>query len=167
MKILELNQEIFEYKFEELPPDEQELILVARKATAKAYSPYSKFNVGCAVKLTHGVIYGGANKENASHSVTSCAERSTLDMIHNLGHTRDVEKIAVTGFLANAVDKKGDKPLTPCGVCRQEINETEELAGRKITILMDCFNDDLIYKVVGISNLLPLSFGPKDLGISL
>lgn len=159
MKKLELKQEIFEYTFEELPPDEQELILAARKATSKSYSPYSKFTVGCAIKLRHGVLYSGANKENASYPVTACAERTTLDMIHNFGHTKDVEKIAVTG--------KSVLPVTPCGVCRQEINETEQVAGHPITILMDCFNDEIIYKVIGIKNLLPLAFGPKDLGISL
>jgi|SRR3989338_3034646 len=152
---------------DELLAEEKSLVLAARKATEHSHSPYSNFKVGCAVKVQSGQIITGANQENASYGLTVCAERTTIFSAHNFGHSRDIRKIAVTGRPGNISNYIGTSPLCPCGACRQVIKESEDLAGKPIIILMDCFNDDLIMRVVGIETILPFAFGPADLGIDL
>lgn len=166
MRQIILNSQIFELSFKELPDDEKELILSARKAIKHSYSPYSKFKVGSSLKTKDGLMFSGSNQENASYSVTTCAERTLLSHASHIGHGADIRKIAVTAKSSEAGENYiGTKPISPCGVCRQAIKETEDRSGEPLIILMDCFNDDLIFKAVGIESLLPLAFGPTDLGI--
>jgi cytidine deaminase len=149
-------------------PEHQELILAARKAIDVSHSPYSNFKVGCAVRLRDGQIITGANQENASYGLTVCAERTTILSVFNLGKKNEIIAIAVTAKPGNAdANYRGPNVISPCGACRQVIREAEDLSGQPISILMDCFNDDLVSLAEGISHLLPMGFGPADLGISL
>ena len=68
----------------------KELIKAAREAQNKSYSPYSNFRVGCALLMKDGNVISGANIENASYSLTVCAERSTLFTAHNLGYKKKI-----------------------------------------------------------------------------
>lgn len=81
-----------------------------RDAKARAYCPYSRFRVGASL-LTHDDQYiDGANVENASYPVGTCAERVALGAAVTQGHTK---------FMAVAVATDISPPASPCGMCRQ------------------------------------------------
>ena len=91
----------------------EELISCARKAKEKAYAPYSNFFVGAALLCDDGSVYQGCNVENASFSVTCCAERVALfNAVYD--KKRKFSAIAIVG------DRN---PCYPCGVCRQALSE--------------------------------------------
>lgn len=90
------------------------LIEAAKKARANAYAPYSGFQVGAAVLGKDGLIFTGCNVENASYSLTICAERAAVFKAVCAG---------TTGFDAIAVVTELDVPAAPCGACRQILAE--------------------------------------------
>lgn len=168
MKRLDIIPIIYLGETKDLSQDEQDIIFSAREAVKNSHSPYSNFEVGCGVKLTNGAIISGANQENAAYPSGLCAERTTIFSVFNMGHKRNIEKIAVTARPARVENYVGQNPVGPCGACRQVMKEAEDLAGKNLIILLDCFNNSKIIRVEGVSlSLLPLSFGPKDLGINL
>ncbi|MDD3536296.1 MAG: cytidine deaminase [Candidatus Cloacimonetes bacterium] len=97
-------------------PDSElyELLEIAKKAAEKAYAPYSGYKVGSALKCADGSIYSGCNVENASYSLTLCAERTAVFKAISEGK-RDFSAIAIY------VDSEESFP--PCGACRQVIHE--------------------------------------------
>lgn len=134
---------------------EDELVSLARSAAVKAYAPYSRFKVGCAIESVDGEVVTGANLENACYRLGLCAEQSALTAAqHRFGLER-IARIAVSG---------GDGPMvcTPCGGCRQAINEAACLAGRDIEILCSS-GDGTAIERHSIASLLPSSFGPANL----
>ena len=150
----------------ELPEDEQRLILSAWEARRYAYSPYSHFQVGAAVSTNKvGRIFLGSNQENANFKV-SCAERVVLDSRGAIGLKHLVNKIAIVGgpdSMNPYHEAIGlEEPVTPCGQCRQDIKEVEDIAGQPTVIIMASRNR--VRRIVGIKNLLPFAFGPADLG---
>lgn len=168
-----LTTEVSYCMLTELAEDERRLVISAREATLQSHSPYSKYRVGTALLTDDGKvknIVSGANQENASYGLTVCAERTTIFAANNRGFKRDIRKVAVTGRLASmdpSETRSGGSPTAPCGACRQVIKEAEDLGGEPIVILMDCYNNDRIARVVGIGSLLPLAFGPADFGMSV
>lgn len=92
----------------------QKLLEHAKAAVANAYAPYSGYRVGSALLCADGSIFTGCNVENASYSLTVCAERSALFSAVNAGHQ---------SFLAIAVYVDSDRQFPPCGACRQVISE--------------------------------------------
>jgi len=167
MKKIEIITKIYSVTFAELSSDEKEMVRTARYATKNSHSPYSDFKVGCAVKLKQGPIISGANQENAAYPSGLCAERTTIFSVMNDGHKKNIEKIAVTARPGDVENYVGSQPVGPCGACRQVMKEAEDLAGKPITIILDCFNDFKIIRIEGMDSILPLSFGPNDLGITL
>ncbi len=100
------------------------LIQEATQAMKYAYAPYSHFSVGAAVLTRSGAIYRGANIENASYRLTSCAEHNAIIMAVMEGeHTLD----------AICVIANTPAPVSPCGACRQII---AEFASPKTYILL-------------------------------
>ena len=89
-----------------------ELVQVAQAAALSAYNLYSNFAVGCAILSKSGKIYRGCNIENASYSVTICAERVAASQAVL---ERDVEWDSIVVVSPQRV--------TPCGVCRQFLHE--------------------------------------------
>lgn len=88
----------------------------AKKAQSKAYVPYSHFKVGAAILLKDGTYVHGANIENGSYGLTSCAERNALYSLISQGFKKeDIVEITVIG------DSK--HPISPCGACRQVMSE--------------------------------------------
>ncbi|KAI8632368.1 cytidine deaminase-like protein [Xylariaceae sp. FL1651] len=85
---------------------------VAAKATA--YCPYSQFRVGASLISTDGVYFNGANVENASYPVGTCAERVAFGKAVTEGH-RKIKAVAVATDISPAA--------SPCGMCRQFIRE--------------------------------------------
>ena len=125
------------------------LISRARAARGHAYAPYSGFLVGAALLATSGRVYTGANIECASLGGTLCAERAALAAAITAGERRFV-LLAVAG---------GDRPLTPCGICRQFLREFCDPKQMKVYVART--PDDVLEAT--LEDMMPHSFGPEDL----
>jgi cytidine deaminase len=132
-----------------------DLVAAAREAASRAYAPYSRFQVGAAIRLTDGRIVTGANVENASYGLSLCAETVALAKIANDGLLGEVTEIAVTAL-------QSATPVYPCGRCRQIINEAAQLGDRDIAIHCASGDGSAVERHM-LSTLLPHAFGPKDL----
>lgn len=134
---------------------DEQLISLARKAAAKSYAPYSKYQVGCAVQSIDGEVVTGANMENACYRLGICAEQSALSAAQQAFGLHRIARIAVAPASGEAI-------CTPCGGCRQAILEAAHLAGRDITIV--CANGDgSAASSHTIGALIPSAFGPANL----
>jgi cytidine deaminase len=136
---------------------EEELISLARAAAAKAYAPYSKFHVGCAVESVDGEVVTGANMENACYRLGLCAEQSALAAAQHAFGLDKVAKVAVVGGTDSTV-------CTPCGGCRQAILEAAQLSGHDLVVLC-ASGDGSALERHAIGELLPLGFGPDNLRV--
>ena len=121
----------------------------ARRAWQHAYAPYSKFQVGAAVRTRSGGIYVGCNVENAAYPQGWCAEASALAAMIVAGE-REITEVAI---VANS-----SKLVSPCGGCRQKLREF----GRFDLPIHLCDLNGL-RRSVTLGELLPLSFGPEHL----
>jgi cytidine deaminase len=92
-----------------------ELMNHARAVAAKAYAPYSRFQVGCALVTAEGGLYTGCNVENASYGLTICAERNAI--FHAVAQEGQGMRIASLAVIALGHE------FPPCGACRQVISE--------------------------------------------
>jgi cytidine deaminase len=123
------------------------LVDAARAAQQRAYAPYSRFRVGCALEADDGRVFVGCNVENASYGLTICAERAAVCAAVAAGAQR---------FRRAVVVSDADPPAAPCGACRQVLSE---------------FGPDLRVDAVGpsgavtwtIADLLPAAFGKEQL----
>ena len=123
------------------------LIQFATVAREQSYSPYSNFAVGAALLCQDGTVYQGCNIENASYGMTNCAERTAIFKAVSEGHRL---------FQAIAIIADTEDPCAPCGACRQVMVEFNIP-----TIILT--NLKGYTQVYTLDELLPLSFGPKDL----
>jgi len=98
--------------------DKQHLCKRAIDAMKFAYAPYSGCHVGAALLCSDGSIFTGCNIENASYSVTVCAERTALFKAVSEGRS-EFAAIAVAG----GKEGKPEKGFSPCGICRQALSE--------------------------------------------
>ncbi len=128
---------------------EQQLIEEAKKAREMAYVPYSKFQVGAALLTSDGRVFRGCNIENAAYSMCNCAERTALFKAYSEGE-RD--------FTMMAVIADSDRPVTPCGACRQVISE---LCPKDMVVICTNLNGDVTQTTV--EALLPGAFSKEDL----
>jgi len=127
----------------------EKLIEEAKKAREKAYIPYSRFGVGAALLGEDGTIYHGCNIENAAYSMCNCAERTALFSAIAQG---------VTKFTTLAVVADTDRPVSPCGACRQVISE---LCDQDMPVILTNLKGDILELTV--KELLPGAFSPEDL----
>lgn len=137
---------------------ERELIEGAINALQYSYSPYSGFRVGVALLGANGKIYTGVNVENASYGAGICAERTAAVKAVSDGET-GFQAIAIAG------QKPGDPDAEPtyaypCGICRQFLNEFSK---DDMDVIIAKTAEE--YVVKKLSDLLPNSFGPADLGL--
>lgn len=97
---------------------EKELLSLAKQARGSAYAPYSGFAVGAALLARDGRVFLGCNLENASYSLTLCAERAAIASAVSFG-VREFERLALVG------GPVGDEPVfcPPCGACLQVLAE--------------------------------------------
>lgn len=141
---------------------DEELIALARNAALKAYAPYSRFHVGCAVESVDGEVVTGANMENACYRLGLCAEQSALTAAQHKFGLDKVARIAVAGGGIEGGALAGAIACTPCGGCRQAIYEAACLSGRDVEIL--CSNGDgSAIERHAIGTLIPHGFGPANL----
>jgi cytidine deaminase len=129
-----------------------ELSLAAKRARDSAYSPYSGYTVGAALLCGSGKIYLGSNVENASFSLTVCAERVAIFKAINAGE-RKICAIAIAGAKAG---EPVSKPFTPCGICRQVMAEYENIAQSPITIVIGSSRAVQVFE--GVSSIMPFMF---------
>jgi cytidine deaminase len=142
--------------------NEKQLIATAREAALKAYAPYSRFSVGCAIESVHGAVVTGVNVENACYRLGVCAEQSALSAAHLAFGLQNVARIAVSGGDGSGAGLTGNIVCTPCGGCRQAIYEASCLSGRDIEII--CSNGEgSQIEHHSISTLIPHGFGPANL----
>ena len=134
---------------------DEQLLDLARAAAAKAYAPYSKFQVGCAVESVDGEVVTGANMENACYRLGVCAEQSALTTAQHVFGLDKVARIAVVGG-------KDATVCTPCGGCRQAILEAAQLSGRDVEILCGSGDGSGVERHT-IGELIPFGFGPANL----
>jgi cytidine deaminase len=138
----------------ELSEKDRALMLLATQQLDNAYAPYSNFHVGAAVRLIDGDTYIGSNQENASYPLCMCGERVAL---YNAGSNKPnvaVESLAIT--IKNQ-KMKIEKPVSPCGACRQVISEYEFRHKSPIRILLKSDSPE-VYELKSVSDILPLGF---------
>ena len=129
-----------------------QLLQYALQAREKSYSPYSGFRVGAALLGESGKVYLGCNVENASYSVTNCAERTALFKAVSEGETH-FQAIAIVGGMGENV-----QPLcAPCGVCRQAL---AEFCDGDLRVVL---GTEETLQVYTLAQLLPLSFDKNSL----
>jgi cytidine deaminase len=143
-----------------------QLVAAARNAARNAHAPYSRFAVGAAVLLDDGTIITGANFENASYGLSLCAETVAIATASAAGRLRDIVAIGIIGGAMDADGlATGTTPVSPCGRCRQVINEAAQMGRRDLPVYCGAAQGDAI-RTYAVSELLPDAFGPADLGIS-
>ena len=145
--------QVFESK-EELPKEIITLFQEAEKARDLAYAPYSNFQVGAAILFENNTIVTGSNQENAAYPSGMCAERVAI--YHGGSQYPDL-KIKALVITAKSNTKTVDKPVGPCGACRQSIAEYEMKQEKDIAIY---FMGEVgkVVKSNSLKDLLPLSF---------
>jgi cytidine deaminase len=116
----------------------------ARVVAARAYAPYSRFHVGCALRTVAGGLYVGCNVENASYGLTICAERNAVfAAVAAEGQGMRIAQLAVIAL---------GHEFPPCGACRQVIAEFSQ-AESEVAFFQ---NGGLVSK--SIAELLPSAF---------
>jgi cytidine deaminase len=150
--------EIRFYQFDELTPEYQQLITLAKEQTQKSYSPYSHFAVGAAILMNSGEIFAGSNQENAAYPSGLCAERTTMFFANAQCPETPIKAIAIAAY---SHDDFIDDPIAPCGACRQALLENESRFGQPLQVLL--YGKKGIYVVDSVKDLLPLCFTKENL----
>jgi cytidine deaminase len=130
--------------------DDDELVARACAARDRAYAPYSRFQVGAAL-VAGGTIFEGANVENASYGLTTCAERAAVVAAAFAG-ARAIEAIAVC--------TASSPPSSPCGSCRQILLELSPDPARVRVIAVNPAGERREWT---LAQLIPDGFTGKEL----
>jgi len=144
---------------DDLTEEDAWLLNEAREVTEHAYAPYSHFQVGAVAKMMNGEIVAGSNQENASFPVGLCAERVLLASASSLYPKMPIESIAVSYQSDNV---ESDHPITPCGICRQTLQEFENRVGHPVRLILGGMQGK-VFVIPQASALLPLAFTSEEL----
>lgn len=130
------------------------LLLRAKKAAKDAYAPYSNFKVGAAVLMENDQIFIGNNQENAAYPSTMCGERNAI-----FAAAANYPDVAIKAVAITVISAKGtvDKPVPPCGSCRQVIYENECRHQKNIRIILQG-DSGAIYLINSVKDILPIYF---------
>ena len=138
---------------DEMEPQDRELVAAANAARAGSYSPYSRFRVGAALRLSDGTIVKGANQENIAYPSGLCAERTVMFAAGANHPGVAFDTLAIVG--GNG-DEVCEMPAAPCGACRQVMAEYQRLYDRPLKVIL--IGTHSIYKFGKVEDLLPLIF---------
>ena len=138
----------------ELPVDDKILMGKAIDARKNAYAPYSKFNVGAALLLDNDEVVLGNNQENAAYPSGMCAERVAIWKAGSTFPGVKIKKLAIT---ASSTIAKVDKPVGPCGACRQTLSEFEINQKEPFEVIFMGEVGEVV-KTASLLSLLPFSF---------
>lgn len=144
---------------DELNSEDRDLMKQALQFRKQAYAPYSKFQVGVALLLDNGKVIKGTNQENAAYPSGLCAERVAIFYAGANYPDAKVDKIFIS---ASPVDRELDKPIPPCGACRQSIAEYEIKQESPIQVFFMGAKGEIL-KSNSLKDLLPLLFDKKYL----
>ncbi len=134
--------------------NKKDLVMLAKDAMKNSYAPYSNYNVGAALLTKNGNIYKGCNIENASYSVTNCAERTAIFSAIANGEKEFTAICVVGGKNGEITDY-----AMPCGVCRQAL---AEFCDADFKVYVGISEDEI--KEFTLGELLPYSFDKSKLG---
>jgi len=154
----EFNYKVYD-NIAELPEEHQWLLNEAREVTSNAYAPYSKFQVGAVARMANGEVIAGSNQENASFPVGLCAERVLLASISSLYPKIPIDTIAIS---YKSELQKSDHPISPCGICRQSLQEFEGRVHHPVQLILGGMEGP-VYVIDSASRLLPLAFTSEEL----
>ncbi len=154
METLHFNFTYYKKAESELTSSERQLLDVARQATYRSYSPYSHFSVGAAALLADGTIVTGSNQENCSYPQGQCAERTAVFYANSRYPEQVVTMLCIAARGADG--QFTTAPITPCGGCRQVLQETEQRQQSPMQIIL--YGTDAIYVIPSARQLLPLNF---------
>lgn len=157
------HEHAFEYEvydsIDDLDNADKTLLENARLHTAKAYAPYSHFQVAAVAKTIDGLLVNGTNQENASYPVGICAERVLLSTLSSIHPDTPIDTIAIS---YHNLDGGSGHPASPCGLCRQSLVEYEQRMKHPIRLLLSGQQGKVIV-LETVKNLLPFSFTADDM----
>ncbi|MEO8721568.1 MAG: cytidine deaminase [Ginsengibacter sp.] len=160
-----MKREVFKFDFRtfesinELNNKDAILLKKARKVTQFAYAPYSNFKVGAFARLMNGKTVSGTNQENASFPAGICAERTLLSTASALYPNIGIETIAISYDNPNG---KSNRPISPCGICRQSFAEFQQRTKTPIRLILSGM-EGKVQVIENANNLLPLLFSAEDM----
>ncbi len=134
--------------------DKKDLFILANDAMINSYAPYSNYNVGAVLLTKNGNIYKGSNIENASYSLTNCAERTAIFSAVASGE-KEFEAICIVGGKNGVITDFA----MPCGACRQVL---AEFCDEDFKVYVGISEDEI--KEFTLGELLPYSFDKSKLG---
>ncbi len=149
---LTINYEEFS-SVTEMSAEDQELVAKALEAQKGSYSPYSRFQVGAALKLANGVIVKGANQENAAYPSGLCAERTAMFWAGANYPDVPLDTLAIAGSDHGVLC---ESPASPCGSCRQVMAEYQKKHKRPLKVIL--VGSKRIRKFSCVDDLLPFIF---------
>jgi cytidine deaminase len=138
----------------QLSTEDLMLMNKAIEVRGNAYAPYSKFHVGAALLLDNGEIVLGNNQENAAYPSGMCAERVAIWQAGSLFPGVKIKKLAIS---ASSTITKVDKPIGPCGACRQTLSEYEINQKDPFPVIFMGEVGEIV-KTPSLLSLLPFSF---------
>ncbi|AIT10118.1 cytidine deaminase [Candidatus Francisella endociliophora] len=126
---------------------DQKLIEAAKASFENAYAVFSNFKVGAALLMKDGNIINSSNVETSILGLSVCAERNAIFYAYSQGYRKDdILKIAIVADT--------EKPVSPCGACRQIMSEHLKL---DCPILLTNINETSKIET-NIQDLLPYMF---------
>lgn len=152
-----LNIEYLEYdSVNDLESEEFNLIKQADDNLKNAYAPYSKFKVSAVCLMQDGIVVKGTNQENGAYPSGLCAERVAIFAAKSQFPDKNVTKIVIT------TEKTTSSPVSPCGACRQVLNEYEVSQNQSIEIVLKSGNSK-VWKFKSVAAILPFAFNGEFL----
>lgn len=122
----------------------EDLLIAAKVVLPYSYSPYSQYQVACAIRASDGRIFSGCNVENASYGAVICAEGAAICCMVSQGQQAINEVLLLVNDTRLA---------TPCGICRQRFSEMTQPTTR-----IHCCTMSGLFKSYDMATLLPEAF---------